>query len=274
MLYLSDPYPSRIYQKWFCLFKIANKKKSKKLYKKCLSFLPLSSSPFLKFFNIIEDDEEYKINLLINALYINPKDEIAYNYLYNIVKKCNCLDLLKNSNVYFKKYEIKSEFSININESNKKEIENLDIFLSEHSLYSISLKLFYSTQRPGKILYKLRNGKIDIHKENENELLDFILDKNNNLILGSLHKLLSNLGSFVHGAGRIRISDNKIIYIDNYSGHYRPTLSEFYFTLFLMDKIGFDLSKCYAINFEPYVEKEFVHKRNYINYFYKKLKLY
>ena len=68
--------------------------------------------------------------------------------------------------------------------------------------------------------------------------------------------LLSNCESFVHGAGRIKIIQNKIVYIDNWSGHYRPTLSEFSNTLSLLVDNGYDLSFSKALNYEYIIKKE------------------
>ncbi len=262
----------KIYQKWFYLSKIANKKKSEKIYRKAISLNPLSSFPFIKLFHIATKTED-KIDLLIKALHVNPKDNIAYNYLYFILKKLNYLSIIKKSSIYF---NIIDDFlNLNFYKINKKqkfELENLDNFLCEHSPYSISLKLFYSSQRAGEIYCISKNGKVDLDDRFQGELLDFILDKNNNLIIGSIHKLLSNCESFVHGAGRIKIIQNKIVYIDNWSGHYRPTLSEFYNTLGLLGANGYDLSFSKALNYEYIIKKEMnIHKKKYLDTFHQKI---
>jgi hypothetical protein len=92
------------------------------------------------------------------------------------------------------------------------------------------------------IQYRLINHKIIIHNKHQNQLLDFVINKNHNIVLGKYHLYLSNDADYVYGAGRIRIDEYGIInYLDNWSGHYQPTLSDFHQTkLFIYNKFIID----------------------------------
>jgi len=57
----------------------------------------------------------------------------------------------------------------------------------------------------------------------ENYLYDFIIDKNGNLKIGQGHYKLNNKEEYLYFAGRLKIKNNKIYYIDNDSGHFYPS---------------------------------------------------
>ena len=59
---------------------------------------------------------------------------------------------------------------------------------------------------------------------NVNEMYDFVVTKDGKLLIGYGHYKLSKKQDIIKAAGRIKIDENgKINYIDNVSGHYRPT---------------------------------------------------
>jgi len=60
----------------------------------------------------------------------------------------------------------------------------------------------------------------------EDYLYDFIIDKNGNLKIGRGHYKLNNKEKYLYFAGRLKIKNNKIYYIDNDSGHFCPTEKE------------------------------------------------
>lgn len=77
--------------------------------------------------------------------------------------------------------------------------------------------------------YKIIDKYILFHNSSYyGQLLDFIIDQNYKLILGDFHLYLADNSEWVYGAGRMRINTNGIIcYIDNWSGHYQPSVEEF-----------------------------------------------
>ena len=73
----------------------------------------------------------------------------------------------------------------------------------------------------------------------EDEILyDFIVDIYGNLKTGRGHYKLNNKQTHLYFAGRLIVKDNKIIYIDNDSGHYYPSKDELeVFSIILTDCI-------------------------------------
>lgn len=90
-----------------------------------------------------------------------------------------------------------------------------------------------------KIKHRIIKGKIFCGLKHTDTLLDFILDNKLNLILGRYHLYLANNNDYVYAAGRVKIDNfGYISYLDNWSGHYRPTYLDF-------------------INFSEYFKKHF-----------------
>jgi len=80
-----------------------------------------------------------------------------------------------------------------------------------------------------------------------NKLIDFIIDRRYNLILGFYHYHIASRNRCVLGAGRLSIDmeTNQISLIDNCSGHYKPSFLEsvdmynIFLDLFCTDKTIF-----------------------------------
>ncbi|MBC7797094.1 MAG: hypothetical protein H7Z37_09505, partial [Pyrinomonadaceae bacterium] len=88
---------------------------------------------------------------------------------------------------------------------------------------------------------KIENGRIKLDKSiATNQPIDFVIDKQGNLILGSKHHLLGNAGE-VQAAGQMKISGGKIKSITNESGHYRPTAEEARKYPEMLRKMGLEL---------------------------------
>lgn len=88
------------------------------------------------------------------------------------------------------------------------------------------IKLKQKVPQVGSKIYK-HEIKNDIIKcDFENILVDFVITIDNELKFGHGHYKLSNKSEFVKYAGRAKIKDGKIIYIDTDSGHYVPTEEE------------------------------------------------
>ena len=60
----------------------------------------------------------------------------------------------------------------------------------------------------------------------DDTLYDFIIDIYGNLKTGRGHYKLNKKQKQLYFAGRLKVKDNKIIYIDNDSGHYYPSKDE------------------------------------------------
>lgn len=60
--------------------------------------------------------------------------------------------------------------------------------------------------------------------EFENELVDFIILPDETIRIGKGHFKMSNKSKEIIYAGRLKIVNGKIIYLDNDSGHYHPDL--------------------------------------------------
>lgn len=88
---------------------------------------------------------------------------------------------------------------------------------------------------------KIENGRIKLDKSiATNKPIDFVVDKQGNLILGSKHHLPGNAGE-VQAAGQMKISGGKIKSITNESGHYRPTIEEARKYPEMLRKMGLEL---------------------------------
>ena len=57
----------------------------------------------------------------------------------------------------------------------------------------------------------------------EDKLYDFIINKFGILKIGRGHYKLNDKDNYLYFAGRLKIKDNQICYIDNNSGHYYPS---------------------------------------------------
>lgn len=129
-------------------------------------------------------------------------------------------------------------------------------FVSRHAEYAICLALYArnpffipnqkalraSSQR---LNCKTEGGKLLLSRKNEQQathitkdLLDFIVTTERKLLIGLKHYWLADEATFVYGAGRLIVSqDGAVEYIDNHSGHYKPTELQFYKTLELMSPV-------------------------------------
>lgn len=77
-----------------------------------------------------------------------------------------------------------------------------------------------------KIDFSITDGRIFFYSLFiYNKFLDWILDKEDKLLIGLSHLHLSNNSEIINGAGRLKVNSiGAISYIDNMSGHYKPNL--------------------------------------------------
>lgn len=93
------------------------------------------------------------------------------------------------------------------------------INVKEHIKNCQLIKLKYDLPQVGsKVIYY--NSIMDLE---EDTLYDFIIDKNGDLLIGKGHYKLNNKNTELYYAGKLMRVNDKIIYIDNDSGHYEPT---------------------------------------------------
>ena len=76
--------------------------------------------------------------------------------------------------------------------------------------------------------FNVKKGVILVEGKPANIKADFIIDQNGKLKLGAGHFKLSDMADNVKGAGTVMITNGKIDYIDNNSGHYVPLASQMY----------------------------------------------
>ena len=96
----------------------------------------------------------------------------------------------------------------------------------------------------GKILnHFIEDGKIK--GINGQRRVDFVINKEGNLVLGKKHQLLGNADD-VMAAGQLKIDGQGMIRrIDNSSGHYRPTVEEALKYPELFENAGLNLDKAW-----------------------------
>lgn len=86
------------------------------------------------------------------------------------------------------------------------------------------------------------NGRINLNGRQIPRNVDFVITKDNRLILGSKHTTLSN-GEDVLAAGQLKIDGSgRIRRIDNGSGHFRPTVEESLRVPELLRSLGLNVS--------------------------------
>ncbi|MGL5149026.1 MAG: hypothetical protein ACRC7N_00430 [Clostridium sp.] len=118
----------------------------------------------------------------------------------------------------------------------------------------------------GKILnHFIEDGKIK--GINGQRRVDFVINKDGNLVLGKKHQLLGNADD-VMAAGQLKIDGKGMIRrIDNGSGHYRPTVEEALKYPELFKNAGLNLDKAW-INIDKYTisdEGIIINSKNVVN---------
>ena len=84
-------------------------------------------------------------------------------------------------------------------------------------------------------------GSYRISELEDDILYDFIVDLNGDFKIGKGHYKLNNKLEYLYFAGRMKMKDNKIVYINNDSGHYYPSQDELeIFTIVLQETIFSD----------------------------------
>lgn len=108
-------------------------------------------------------------------------------------------------------------------------------------LEPIVIKLILPQVGSRQILYQ---SFLDI----TDELLDFIINKEGELLIGRGHYKLNKKNEKLYFAGRLKIKNGLIYYIDNDSGHYSPShkdLDDIYNVMKIAGIISKDAEKKY-----------------------------
>lgn len=143
-------------------------------------------------------------------------------------KKEKSLDIIYMLLSYSPKDVNTISFFNNIKDNSKKceKIQSLIDFYSQKNIISAKIPFYpdITTRDDNEsVLYCIENGFLTLDKKNNHKNIDFVIDHNNDLIMGIGHSFLANNAGFVLGVGTINIKKNKNIVITNFSGHYRPT---------------------------------------------------
>lgn len=75
--------------------------------------------------------------------------------------------------------------------------------------------------------YDIVNNRIKLYDDVNNKKIDFIVNIDNELLFGFGHFRLNKKEEKLIMAGEVIISDGKITYMNNNSGHYQPSVIEF-----------------------------------------------
>ncbi len=94
--------------------------------------------------------------------------------------------------------------------------------------------------------YSIDNDSILI----EDGVMDFIINKEGDLLLGNGHYKLNKKEKELIFAGKVGIESGKITYIDNDSGHYAPTLDESIKFLEYFTKLPYVSKDKLSVNFK------------------------
>lgn len=98
--------------------------------------------------------------------------------------------------------------------------------LNAYKLNDLNLALRTPQVGAKRFDFTIDNGKIEIHDPNfnTNKCYDFVVLADGTLMIGYMHYRLSNSSKTIKGAGELKVnSDGKIWYINNQSGHYKPS---------------------------------------------------
>lgn len=93
-------------------------------------------------------------------------------------------------------------------------------------LQDLDLDLYLPAVGGKKFNYELKDNSVKFLDEDfiPYELYDFVVSLDGELLIGRSHFKLAKKAGKIKAAGELKIDDNgKIIYINNESGHYKPT---------------------------------------------------
>lgn len=109
--------------------------------------------------------------------------------------------------------------------------ENKNIIILEEEYWDETIDTKWHVaryeNRHNELVYKIIDNRIFVDSK-PLKIHDYIIDINGILRIADGHPLGSEFPYCVNGAGRLIVDESGIIkYIDNWSGHYKPTEQEF-----------------------------------------------
>ncbi|AJI44538.1 glycogen/starch synthase [Francisella tularensis] len=225
---------------------------------------------FLKAFDILNNRKEY-LKISVKALKNSSDYDLKNNtlpQLYQIYDEASeDIDLKENYSLYNLEdlmIDFESELSLEqLGKEKKYSFDKKNNFLvSTASIYDdISDKDNYENIDRNSIIYNTENKEI-VSKIDSSGTFIWVLDINGNFYIDTgkkgnklchafICKNKNQIPKPIVCAGDIKVENGNITYIDNRSGHYKPTLDQFILALKYLDKIGV-LNKNVKIKEEVY----------------------
>jgi hypothetical protein len=204
---------------------------SKNLLKQSLDMNPNEAWPYIIFADNYASSCNERFEILLKAWEIDPTNVRCSQTLQSLSRSPNISKYLINRYITFK-----------------------DTFVSQHEKFAIPIKYSNCNKKDLEIeiLFSIEDDKILLQSDNYYNLtLDFIIEHDWRMKLGYSHEFLSKNKTFVYGAGCLSIDkfSKKIIYLDNKSGHFQPTIDKFNKQVFPLFKRLIDLSKLQVMYF-------------------------
>lgn len=106
------------------------------------------------------------------------------------------------------------------------------------------IRLKDATPQIGEVLgYSIRESKIFLSgRAVSHGRFDFVISKNGQLSLGAGHHTLSRGANEVRAAGQLKIYNGQVTRINNWSGHYQPSIEQSKLFPDLLRNLGIDVS--------------------------------
>ncbi|APD50464.1 glycogen/starch synthase [Francisella hispaniensis] len=212
---------------------------------------------FLKAFSILSNRKEYleiSVKALKNSFDYDLKDN-TFPQLYQIYDEASeDIDLKENYSLYnLEDLIIDYESELSLEQLGKEKKYSFDkknnFLISTASIYDdINSECNYENIDKNSIIYNAENKKI-VSEIGGSGMFIWVLDIDGNFYIDTgkngnklchafICKNKNQIPKPIVCAGDIKIESGKIVYIDNRSGHYKPTLDQFLLALKYLDKIG------------------------------------
>lgn len=212
---------------------------------------------FLKAFSILSNRKEYleiSVKALKNSFDYDLKNN-TFPQLYQIYDEASeDIDLKENYSLYnFEDLIIDYESDLSLEQLGKEKKYSFDkknnFLVSTASIYDdINSECNYENIDKNSIIYNAENKKI-VSEIGGSGMFIWVLDIDGNFYIDTgkngnklchafICKNKNQIPKPIVCAGDIKIESGKIVYMDNRSGHYKPTLDQFILALKYLDKIG------------------------------------
>ncbi|AEE26441.1 glycogen/starch synthase [Francisella hispaniensis] len=212
---------------------------------------------FLKAFSILSNRKEYleiSVKALKNSFDYDLKNN-TFPQLYQIYDEASeDIDLKENYSLYnLEDLIIDYESELSLEQLGKEKKYSFDkknnFLISTASIYDgINSECNYENIDKNSIIYNAENKEI-VSEIGGSGMFIWVLDIDGNFYIDTgkngnklchafICKNKNQIPKPIVCAGDIKIESGKIVYMDNRSGHYKPTLDQFLLALKYLDKIG------------------------------------